>query len=104
LLFLALLSRGCAFGGKSSSKSGGQAVTYQYVPFDQLDPQRVSDGQPVAGQNLLEGLVTPDGTGVVAATADTSCTRRAQLARTSLKEIVKYPVHRWTPWTPGRIA
>ncbi|MBV8217679.1 MAG: hypothetical protein JO325_04390, partial [Solirubrobacterales bacterium] len=60
------------FGGKSSSTSGGQAVTYQYVQFDQLDPQRVSDGQDVAGQNLLEGLVTPDaaGTGVVPATAD----------------------------------
>ena len=42
------------------------------MPFDELDPQRVSEGQYVAGQNLLEGLVTPDaaGTGVVPATAD----------------------------------
>jgi ABC-type oligopeptide transport system substrate-binding subunit len=42
------------------------------VPFDELDPQRVSDGQDIAGQNLLEGLVTPDaaGTGVVPAAAD----------------------------------
>ena len=32
----------------------------------------MSEGQYVAGQNLLEGLVTPDaaGTGVVPATAD----------------------------------
>jgi Bacterial extracellular solute-binding proteins, family 5 Middle len=37
-----------------------------------VDPQRVSDGQVLAGKNLLEGLVTPDaaGTGVVPATAD----------------------------------
>jgi ABC-type oligopeptide transport system substrate-binding subunit len=43
------------------------------VAFDQLDPQRVSDGAPIAGQNLLEGMVTPNaaGTGVVPATADT---------------------------------
>ena len=33
----------------------------------------MSDGAPIAGQNLLEGMVTPDaaGTGVVPATADT---------------------------------
>ena len=51
----------------------GQALTYQYTAFDQLDPQRVSDGAPIAGQNLLEGMVTPDaaGTGVLPATADT---------------------------------
>ena len=50
-----------------------QALTYQYTAFDQLDPQRVSDGAPIAGQNLLEGMVTPDaaGTGVEPATADT---------------------------------
>ena len=61
------------FGGKNSAPPDGEAaVTYQYVPFDQLDPQRVSEGQSIAGQNLLEGLVTPDaaGTGVVPATAD----------------------------------
>jgi hypothetical protein len=33
-----------------------------------------------------------------------SCARRAQLTRTSLKEMVKYPVHRCTPLMPGRIA
>jgi hypothetical protein len=33
-----------------------------------------------------------------------SCARQAQLTRTSLKEIVKNPVHRWTPLMPGRIA
>ena len=68
------LPGGCAFGGNNAATPGGEAaVTYQYVPFDELDPQRVSDGQDVAGQNLLEGLVTPDaaGTGVVPATADT---------------------------------
>jgi ABC-type transport system substrate-binding protein len=61
------------FGGNGSAAHGGEAaVTYQYLPFDELDPQRVSEGQAIAGQNLLEGLVTPDaaGTGVVAATAD----------------------------------
>jgi oligopeptide transport system substrate-binding protein len=62
-------------GRKHSATSGGEehALTYQYTAFDHLDPQRVSDGAPVAGQNLLEGMVTPDaaGTGVVSATADT---------------------------------
>ena len=60
--------------GPEPKHSGkGQVLTYQYTAFDQLDPQRVSDGAPVAGQNLLEGMVTPDaaGTGVVPATADT---------------------------------
>ena len=74
-LIVGLLAGGCAFGGKHPASSGGeeQALTYQYTPFDQLDPQRVSDGAPVAGQNLLEGMVTPDaaGTGVVPATSDT---------------------------------
>ena len=73
LLLVAVLPAGCAFGGNKPATPGGEAtVTYQYVPFDGLDPQRVSDGQDVAGQNLLEGLVAPDaaGTGVVPATAD----------------------------------
>ena len=65
----------CSSGAKHSATSGGnrEALTYQYVAFDQLDPQRVSDGAPIAGQNLLEGMVTPDaaGTGVLPATADT---------------------------------
>jgi ABC-type oligopeptide transport system substrate-binding subunit len=75
LLLVGSLVGGCAFGGKHPASSGGeeQALTYQYTTFDQLDPQRVSDGAPVAGQNLLEGMVAPDaaGTGVVPATADT---------------------------------
>jgi len=74
LLLVGVLVGGCMFGGKRPASSGGkeQALTYQYTTFDQLDPQRVSDGAPVAGQNLLEGMVTPDaaGTGVVPATAD----------------------------------
>jgi oligopeptide transport system substrate-binding protein len=74
LLLVGVLAGAIAFGAKHSGTSGGnrQALTYQYTAFDQLDPQRVSDGAPVAGQNLLEGLVTPDaaGTGVVPATAD----------------------------------
>jgi ABC-type transport system substrate-binding protein len=73
LVLVAVLPGGCAFGGKKSATPHREAtVTYQYLPFDELDPQRVSDGQYVAGQNLLEGLVTPDaaGTGVVPATAD----------------------------------
>ena len=70
-----VLAGGCVFGGgndKAATLGVEQAVTYQYVPFDELDPQRVSEGQYVAGQNLLEGLVTPDaaGTGVVPASAD----------------------------------
>ena len=73
VLLVAVFVGGCAFGGHHSSSAGGEeALTYQYVPFDALDPQRVSDGQVLAGQNLLEGLVTPDaaGTGVIPATAD----------------------------------
>jgi len=70
-LLAGLLAGACSSGAEQSAKE--QALTYQYVPFDQLDPQRVSDGAPIAGQNLLEGMVTPDaaGTGVVPATADT---------------------------------
>jgi peptide/nickel transport system substrate-binding protein/oligopeptide transport system substrate-binding protein len=75
-LLVAVLPSGCVFGGGqkgSAAHVGEAAITYQYLPFDEVDPQRVSDGQYVAGQNLLEGLVTPDaaGTGVVPATADT---------------------------------
>jgi oligopeptide transport system substrate-binding protein len=73
LLLIAVVAGGCVFGGNNSaSPSADATLTYQYVPFDELDPQRVSDGQAVAGQNLLEGLVTPDaaGTGVVPAAAD----------------------------------
>jgi ABC-type transport system substrate-binding protein len=74
LLLVAVLTGGCALLGKDSATPRREAaVTYQWVPVDDLDPQRVSDGQDIAGQNLLEGLVTPDaaGTGVVPATADT---------------------------------
>jgi oligopeptide transport system substrate-binding protein len=73
LLLVAIVPEGCAFGGKSAASHGREAtISYQYVPFDELDPQRVSDGQVFVGQNLLEGLVTPDaaGTGVLPATAD----------------------------------
>jgi oligopeptide transport system substrate-binding protein len=72
-LLVGLLTGGCTSGGKDSGSSDHQELTYQYAPFTQLDPQHVSDGAPIAGQNLLEGMVTPDaaGTGVVAATADT---------------------------------
>jgi ABC-type transport system substrate-binding protein len=72
-----VLAGGCAvFGGggnDSASHGAAAAISYQWVPVDDLDPQRVSDGQDISGQNLLEGLVTPDaaGTGVVPATADT---------------------------------
>ena len=71
LLLVGVLAAACSSGEKHSAKS--QVLTYQYTAFNQLDPQRVSDGAPLAGQNLLEGLVTPDakGTGVVPATADT---------------------------------
>jgi oligopeptide transport system substrate-binding protein len=71
LLFAGLLVGACSSGAEHAAKE--QALTYQYVPFDQVDPQRVSDGQDIAGQDLLEGLVTPDaaGTGVLPATADT---------------------------------
>jgi oligopeptide transport system substrate-binding protein len=70
LVLAGLLAGACSPGPKQPARE--QALTYQYVPFDQLDPQRVSDGEPLAGQNLLEGLVTPDaaGTGVRPATAD----------------------------------
>ena len=72
LLLFGMLVGACGSGaGVSHGKR--QTLTYQYIAFDQLDPQRVSDGAPVAGQDLLEGMVTPDaaGTGVVPATADT---------------------------------
>jgi oligopeptide transport system substrate-binding protein len=71
LLLAGLLAGACSSGAKPAARE--QALTYQYLPFDQLDPQRVSDGEPIAGQDLLEGLVTPDaaGTGVLPATADT---------------------------------
>lgn len=74
--FLPLLSvLGALVVGVTSSEaepSAAQELTYLFIPFDHFDPQRVSDGQGVAGQNLLEGLVTPNpsGTGVVPATAD----------------------------------
>ncbi len=75
LLLVGVLTGGCSSGAKQPASAAGKAQTlaYQYTAFDQLDPQRVSDGAPVAGQNLLEGMVTPDaaGTGVVPATADT---------------------------------
>ena len=45
LTLLAVLQGGCMFGGNGSAAHGGEAaVTYQYVPFDEVDPQRVSDG------------------------------------------------------------
>lgn len=68
-VLVAVLAGACSSGAEHPA---GQALTYQYVPFDQLDPHRVSDGAAVAGQNLLEGMVTPDaaGTGVLPATAD----------------------------------
>jgi oligopeptide transport system substrate-binding protein len=69
-----VLAGACTSGPRQSTTSGGkrQELTYQYTAFTQLDPQRVSDGAPIAGQNLLEGVVTPnaEGTGVVPATAD----------------------------------
>jgi ABC-type oligopeptide transport system substrate-binding subunit len=69
-LLVVVLVAGCGSGAEHAAT--GESLTYQYLPFDQVDPQRVSDGEPFAGQNLLEGLVTPDaaGTGVVPATAD----------------------------------
>jgi oligopeptide transport system substrate-binding protein len=71
LLLVGVFAAACSSGDKDSAKR--QALTYQYTAFDQLDPQRVSDGAPMAGQNLLEGMVTPDaaGSGVLPATADT---------------------------------
>jgi len=70
LLLVGVFAAACSSGDKHSAKR--QALTYQYTAFDQLDPQRVSDGAAMAGQNLLEGMVTPDaaGTGVLPATAD----------------------------------
>jgi ABC-type transport system substrate-binding protein len=61
-----------ALAPSAAPTASAKSLTYQYVPFDQIDPQRVSDGQDIAGQNVLEGLVTPNasGTGVVPATAD----------------------------------
>jgi oligopeptide transport system substrate-binding protein len=68
--FLAVL--GCVVVPGATPSPALRSLTYQYVPFDQIDPQVVSDGEYVSGQNLLEGLVTPNdaGTGVVPATAD----------------------------------
>ena len=90
---------GCGLFGKDSAPSHREAVvSYHYLPVDDLDPQHVSDGQYVAGQNLLEGLVTPDaaGTGVVPATADTW---------TKSKDGTVYTFHirdgaRWSDGTP----
>jgi ABC-type oligopeptide transport system substrate-binding subunit len=74
-LLVGVFAAACSSGGEDPATPGGkrQSLTYQYTAFDSLDPQRVSDGAPVAGQNLLEGMVTPDaaGTGVLPATADT---------------------------------
>src|SRR6478672_847975 len=71
LLLVGMVAGACSSEAKQLAKT--RALTYQYTTFDELDPQRVSDGAPVAGQNLLEGMVTPNaaGTGVVPATADT---------------------------------
>src|SRR6478672_8776478 len=71
LLLVGMVAGACSSEAKQLAKT--RALTYQYTAFDQLDPQRVSDGAPIAGQNLLEGMVTPDasGAGVVPATADT---------------------------------
>jgi ABC-type transport system substrate-binding protein len=70
LLLGALLAGGCGSG--SGQSATGQSLIYHYLPVDQVDPQRISDGEGFAGENLLEGLVTPNatGTGVVPATAD----------------------------------
>ena len=70
LLLVGALTAACWSGTTQSAER--QTLTYQYTAFDQLDPQRVSDGAPIAGQDLLEGMVTPDaaGTGVLPATAD----------------------------------
>jgi ABC-type transport system substrate-binding protein len=69
LIVAALVGAGSSQAGQEAAK---QELVYHYLPFDQVDPQRISDGEPFAGQNLLEGLVSPDaaGTGVVPATAD----------------------------------
>ena len=71
VLLVGVFAAACSSEAKYLAKR--QALTYQYTTFDQLDPQRVSDGAPIAGQDLLEGMVTPDaaGTGVMPATADT---------------------------------
>jgi len=75
LSLVGALAGACTSGPEDSATTGSkhQELTYQYTAFTQLDPQRVSDGAPIAGQNLLEGMVTPnaEGTGVVPATADT---------------------------------
>ena len=74
LPLVVVLAAACASGAKHSTSAAGshEELTYQYTAFDQLDPQRISDGAPIAGQDLLEGMVTPDaaGTGVLPATAD----------------------------------
>lgn len=77
LLLVGMLTAACSSGAKHLATR--QALTYQYTAFDQLDPQRVSDGAPIAGQDLLEGLVTPDaaGSGVLPATADTWAVSKA---------------------------
>ena len=72
-LLVAVLAGASSSGANHAAISdGAQELTYQYTAFSQLDPQRVSDGAPIAGQDLLEGMVTPDaaGTGVLPATAD----------------------------------
>jgi ABC-type oligopeptide transport system substrate-binding subunit len=74
---IAALVGACSAGAEHRSRSNTSAteraaLTYQFIPFDQLDPQHVSDGQAIAGQNLLEGMVTPNAAGsdVSPATAD----------------------------------
>lgn len=72
LSLVGLLVAACSSGKEHSETQ--QTLTYHYdLAFDELDPQRISGGAPMAGQNLLEGMVTPDttGTGVIPATADT---------------------------------
>jgi oligopeptide transport system substrate-binding protein len=72
LSLVGVVAGACTSAADQSAGGKHQILSYQYTAFDQLDPQRVSDGAPITGQNLLEGLVTPDaeGTGVVPATAD----------------------------------
>jgi ABC-type transport system substrate-binding protein len=61
-----------SLAGAASSQPARQTLTYLYVPFGQIDPQVFNEGDSVAGQNLLEGVVAPNdsGSGVVPATAD----------------------------------
>jgi ABC-type oligopeptide transport system substrate-binding subunit len=76
LVLLLATGAACSSSSKHAATTATAAqrasITYQFIPFDQLDPQHVSDGEAVAGQNLLEGMVTPNaaGTDVVPATAD----------------------------------